>query len=160
MDPAVRQYDFTSPPISLSWGKKVGMFFVIVCFTFGLRWAGDYMLHWPHESLIQSLFMPVVVGALFVFRPLNHWIPQGNSSVIIGQDFVEGRTRSSRFTFKKRIGRKQVKSIFENRRGLYVMDRGKFAARMLGLVFIPATLPEYQEIKSILSGWAPVQAQR
>ena len=40
------------------------------------------------------------------------------------------------------------------------MDRGEFGARMLGFVFVPATMPEYQEIKSILSGWAPVQAQR
>jgi hypothetical protein len=39
------------------------------------------------------------------------------------------------------------------------MDRGEFAARMLGFVFVPATIPEYQEIKSILNGWAPVQAQ-
>jgi hypothetical protein len=31
---------------------------------------------------------------------------------------------------------------------------------MLGFIFIPATVPEYQEIKSILSGWAPLQAGR
>jgi hypothetical protein len=35
-----------------------------------------------------------------------------------------------------------------------VMDRGQFAARMLGFVFVPATMPEYQEIRLILSGWA------
>jgi hypothetical protein len=73
---------------------------------------------------------------------------------------VEGRTHAQWVTYKKRIRRDRIKSISENKRGLCVMDRGEFAARMLGFVFVPATIPEYQEIKSILRGWAPVQAQR
>jgi hypothetical protein len=140
-------------------GEEARNVFVIGGLTFILGLAGSYILHWPHESLIRSLFMPVVFAALFVFRPFNRWIPQGNSSVIIGHDFVEGRTRSSSFTFKKRIGREQIKSIFENRRGLCIMDRGEFAARMLGFVFVPATLPEYQEIKSELTQWVPIKVK-
>jgi hypothetical protein len=160
MEPDVRQYDFTSSPVSLSREKKLGMFFVIGGLTFILGLAGGYILHWPHESLIRSLFSSTVAGALFVFRPFGYWIPPGNKSLIIGPDFVEVRTRTGWLTLKKRIGREQIKSISENRRGIYVMDHGKLAAKMLGFIFVAATMPEYQEIKSILSGWAPLQTQR
>jgi hypothetical protein len=160
MEPSVRQYDFTAPQISFSWRKKVTLFLAVGCFMFGFRWIIESILHWDHHSIIRALIEPVVFAAVLVFRPLNRWFPQDGGSVVIGQDFVEGRTRTSWFTFKKRIRRDRIKSISENSRGLCVMDRGEFAARMLGFVFIPATVPEYQEIKSILSGWAPVQAPR
>jgi len=94
-----------------------------------------------------------------VLRPSHSWFPTGGS-LIIGPDFIESRMRATLFRYKKRIRREQIKSISENARGLRIMDRGQFAARMLGFVFVPASLPEYQEIKSILSGWAPVQAQQ
>jgi hypothetical protein len=158
MEAAVRQYDFTSPPISFSWGKKIGVFFAIGCAMFVLRWATDYILHWPHESLFISLFMSIGFAALFVLQPFSRWLPQGKSSVIISGDFVEGRTRSRGFTIKKRISREKIKSISENKYGLCVMDRGKFAARMLGFVFIPATIPDYQEIRSELTRWVPLKA--
>lgn len=108
--------------------------------------------------MIQALIMPVALGAMLGLR-FPKWLPRGGS-VVIGEDFVEGRTRARWFTLKKRISREKIKFILENKRGLCVMDRGKFAARMLGFVFVPATMPEYPEIKSILSGWAPVQGQR
>ena len=78
---------------------------------------------------------------------------------MIGDDFIESRTLLRWSQHRKRIGRGKIKSISEDKRGLFVMDRGKFAARMLGFVFVPATMPEYQEIKTILSGWAPVQVK-
>jgi hypothetical protein len=160
MKPSVRQYEIQPREINLSWSKKVVLFFAVSFFMFGFRWVIESFLHDKHQPILEALIMPVVVAASFVFRPLRRWLPQSGGSVIIGDDFIEGRTRASWFTFKKRIRRDQIKSISENRQGLCVMDRGKFAARMLGFVFVPARLPEYQEIKSILSGWAPVQAQR
>ena len=157
MEPTVRQYDSTSPPVSVSWPKKVGVVFVVACLMFVLRWAWDSFFHWTDESLVRSLFMSVIFAAVFVFLQFSYRLPQ---RLIVGADFIESRTRTGILTFKKRIGREQIKSISENRRGIYVRDRGRFAATILGLIFIPATTPEYLEIKTILSGWAPVQAQR
>ncbi|HEV7673870.1 MAG TPA: hypothetical protein VGQ12_05005 [Candidatus Angelobacter sp.] len=157
MEPALRQYDFTSPPINVSWPKKVGVFLGVGCLMFILRWAWNGFFHWPNESLVRALITSVIFAAVFVFMQFSYWLPQ---RLTIGDDFVEVGTRTGSLRFKKRIGREQIKSISENRRGVYIRDRGKFAARILGLIFIPARTPEYQEIKSILSGWAPVQAQR
>jgi len=78
---------------------------------------------------------------------------------MIGQDFIEARTQIYSFRFKKRIRREQIKSISENKRGLYVRDRGKIAARILGLIFIPRSTFEYKEIRSELAQWAPINVK-
>jgi len=97
--------------------------------------------------------MPVMVGAWCAFTSFK------GGSVIIGPNFIEGHTLVGRCTFKKRIGREQIKSISENKRGLSVMNRGRFATWMLGFVFIPATMPEYQEIRAALVLWSPVKVK-
>jgi hypothetical protein len=157
MEPAIRQYEIQPPQIKVSWWKRIALFFGIGCFTFIFRWIVEGIFHWGRQPVPESLFMPVVLGAALGLR-FPKWLSRGGC-LIIGEDFVEGRTRAQWFTFKKRIRRQRIKSISESKRGLCVMDRGEFAARMLGFVFVPATMPEYQEIKSILSGWAPVQGR-
>lgn len=160
VEPAIHQYDIPPRRISLSWWKKVAVFFAVGCFMFGFRWSIEGLLHWEHEPFIRALIMPVVFGLWAAFRPFSGWLSQAGGSVVIGADFIESHMQYNGFTFKKKcMSREKVKSISENKRGLCVMDRGKFAARMLGFIFIPRTTPEYQEIKSILSGWVPPQGQ-
>jgi len=154
MEPQIRHYDISRLEVSPSWTEKAAVFLAITCFMFGFRWIIESLLHWARRPGIETLIMPVVVGAWCAFTSFK------GGSVIIGQDFIEGRTRIGRWTLKKRIGREHIQSISEGKRGLRVMDRGKFGSSMLGFIFVPATMPNYHEIKSILSGWAPVQAQR
>ena len=158
MEPAVRQYEIQPRVIHFSWWKKIVLFFAISCFAFGFRWIVDLSLQWERQSTMRALIMAMALGAVFAFRPAQRWFPK-DGCLIIGDDFIEGRTRYNWFMFKKRISREKIKSISENKRGLCVMDRGEFAARMLGFVFVPATMPEYQEIRSELSRWAPVKVK-
>jgi hypothetical protein len=158
MEAAVRQYEILPRIIPMSRWKRTGLCFAVSFFVFGFRWIIDSLMHWERESFVVTLMMPVVFGVVFGWRLLERRARGG--SLIIGPDFVEGRIRFNWFTVKRRIARDRIKCISENRQGLCVMDRGKFAARMLGFVFVPARMPEYQEIKSILTGWAPVQSQR
>jgi hypothetical protein len=158
MEAAIRQYEIQPRVIHFSWWKKIALFFAISCFAFGFRWIVDSTLHWERRSTVWALIMAVALGAVFAFRPENRWFPTGGS-LIIGDDFIEGRTQYNGFTFKKRMSREKVKSISEDRRGLCVMDRSKFAARVLGFVFIPSAMPEYQEIRSELALWAPIQVK-
>jgi hypothetical protein len=153
MEPQIRHYDISRLEASPSWAEKAVVFLAITCFIFGFRWIVESLLHSKHQPVIETLIMPVVVGAWLAFTSFK------GGSIIIGQDSIEGRTLVGGLTFKKRIERQQIKSIAENRRGLYIRDRGKFAARILGLIFIPASTLEYKEIKSILSGWSSIQAQ-
>lgn len=130
---------------------------MVGCLVFILRWAWNGFFHWPYESLIRLLVPSFIFAVVFVFWKFSDWLPQ---RLVIGRNFIEARTRTGSLTFKKRIGREQIKSISEGKRGLRVMDRGKFGSIMLGFILVPATLPEYQEIRSELAGWAPVKAQR
>lgn len=157
MEPAVRQYEIPTPQIRLSWKTRIALFFAFGCFTFVFRWVIEGLFHWEHQPTIQALIVPVALGATLGLR-FPKWLPRGGS-VVIGEDFVEGRTRANWVTFKKRISRDQIKSISENRQGLCVMDRGQFSARMLGFVFVPATMPEYQEIRAELARWAPIKVK-
>jgi len=102
--------------------------------------------------------MAVALGAYFAFRPIQRLFPMGGS-LTIGDDFIESRTLLRWSEHKKRIGREKIKSISQNRQGLCVMDRGEFGARMLGFVFVPATMPEYQEIRAELAQWASIQGK-
>ena len=159
MEPAIRQYEIQLPETSWSWQKKVGLFLAVGFFMFSFRRIIESFLHWNHQPFIEALILPVVLGISFAFWPLHRWFPTGGS-LIIGYDFIECRMRATWFRYKKRIRRARIKSISEDPRGLRVRDRGEFGSIMLGFILVPATMPEYQEIKSILSGWAPVQAQR
>jgi hypothetical protein len=160
MEPAVRQYEIQPLEINLPWSKKVVLFFALSCFIFGFRWVIENLLHDKHRPILEALIMPVVVGAWCAYRPLKPWLLQSSGSVIMGDNFIERNMGATWFGYKKRIRRDQIKSISEGKRGLRVMSRGKFESIMLGYIFVPATMPEYQEIKSILSGWAPVQTPR
>jgi hypothetical protein len=159
MEAAVRQYEIQPRESSLSWSKKVALFSAVAFFTFVFRWIIESFLHWEHQSIPRTLIMPVVLGLSLVFRPFSRWLPRRGGSLIIGDDFIEGRTQTNWFELKKRISRDRIKSILESKHGLCVMDRGEFAARMLGFVFVPATMPEYQEIRSELARWAPIKVR-
>jgi hypothetical protein len=154
VEAAIRQYEIQPRPIPMSWLKRAALFFAVSFFMFGFRWIIDSLMHWERESFVVTLMMPVVFGVVFGWR-LPERLARGGS-LIIGSDFVEGRTRFNWFTIKRRIARERIKRISENNRGLFIRDRSEFAARMLGFVFVPATMPEYQEIRSALSQWAPV----
>jgi hypothetical protein len=160
MESAIRQYEIPYQPITLSLFRKLAAFFAVGFFMFAFRWGIEYLFHWQHPSRIGALIMPVAVAIPLSFgRPHFRQLILKSSSLTMGNDFVEGHTQMSWFTIKKRLYRDEIKSISENRRGLRVMNRGKFGTFMQGFVFVPATIPEYQEIKAVLAQWTPIQTQ-
>jgi hypothetical protein len=153
MELQTRHYDISRLEASPSWAEMAVVFLAITCFMLGFHWIMESLLHWKHRPVIETLIMPVVVGAWCAFTSFK------GGSVIIGHDFIEGRTLVGRWTFKKRIEREQIKSISESKRGLAVMDRGPFSTWMLGFIFVPSTVPEYQQIRSELARWAPIKVK-
>ncbi len=152
MEPQIRHYHISRLEASPSLAEKAVVFLAITCFIFGFRWIIEELFHSKHEPVIETLIMPVAVGAWCAFTAFQ------GGSVIMGQNFIEGRILVGRRTFKKRIEREQIKAMSENRRGLKVMGRGGFPG-MLSLVFIPASLLKYQEIRSELALWAPIKVK-
>jgi hypothetical protein len=158
MEPAVRQYEIQHQPIMLSFGKKLAAFFAVGFFTFAFRWGIEYLFHWKHQSGIGVLFFTVAMGIYFAWRPFQNQLLR-KGSLILGDDFIERDIPTWWATVNKRIRRDQIKSIAEDRRGLRVMNRGKFGTFMLGFIFVPATMPEYQEIRAVLGQWIPIQTR-
>jgi hypothetical protein len=159
MECAVHQYEIQPPEISWSWSKKAGVFFAVGFFMFSFRWIIESFFHWEHQPIMEALILPVALGAYFAFRPVSRWFLQSGWSLIIGDDFIESRVQARWFRYKKRVCREQIKSISEGQRGLRVMDRGKLGPWMLGFILVPATMPEYQEIRSELAEWAPIREE-
>lgn len=154
-----RQYDITLGPQHISSGKRLLHFLGYFVFFVAFWWAYEQVLGRPQQPLIEVCIMPFVLALMFTFF-LGRPHP---ATLEIGEDFVERCIQIRWFTLRKRIFRNKVKSASEINlrfagRGLAVMDRGEFGSRMLGFVFVPATTPEYEEIKSQLVSWAPLAA--
>ena len=143
-------------PLVCRGPKRRQYFLPSPALMFILRWTLNGLFNWPRESLAHALSTSSLVGAIYTLYQFSYGLPQ---PLIIGHDFIEARTQTGSLRFKKRIGWEKIKSISENRRGLCVMDRGKFAARMLGFVLVPATTLECKEIRSELAQWAPIQGK-
>jgi hypothetical protein len=155
MEPAVRQYEIQLIQPKATWVKRVIWCCALVDFSF-IAWSvGDAILHSHQQPLMDALFMPVVFATLLVFASFKRSQPK--AAITIGPDFIESCVRATWFRNKKRIRRERIKFISESRRGLRVMDRGKFGSMMLGYIVVPATMPEYQKIRSELALWAPIK---
>src|ERR1700682_440749 len=115
----------------------------------------------PVKSLFIGAFSVVFMA---IVMPLILHTEQ--SSLMVSDDFVELTSTLTFKTLTKRISRNKVTDVKEMtfgggllgpaRRGLAVRDRGWFGARFWGFVFIPAELPDYEEIKRRLLQWTPV----
>lgn len=154
MEQIVSEYEIPPAPAGASWKKKGLLFLAIVIFALAFHWILQSLFGWKHESLPRQLVLAVALGAVFTLRPFR--VGQ-RATLVLGDGFLERRTETSSFKRKRRIERGAIKSIKEGRGGIMVMDRNEFAARMLGFIFIPRRLPEYQQVRSALSQWHPIE---
>ena len=72
--------------------------------SLSFRWAMETFFHWKHEPPFEALIMPLLLGAVFAFRPFDRWLPQYSASLFVGEDSVEARTRTGWFTVKNEFG--------------------------------------------------------
>lgn len=163
-----KQY-FIASPFSKkpSTVARLRIFFGCFIFMVLLRWGMGSFLFNEHyhrgefETWLEILLLPTVLSLTYALR--FHTMFGWNSLLTLGDDFVE-RVMFVRFvTVKKRIERHRVRSVREvsrvrlgiHRRGVAVRDRGAFAAWLLGYVFVPATVDDYETIKAKLLNWTP-----
>jgi len=163
-----KQYFIASPfSRKLSLAVRLQVFLGSFAFLVLLYWTLDRYIF--HESYQYGLFdkwfrilvFPTVLSFTYALR--FHTMFGWNSLLTVGDDFVE-RVMFMRFvTVKKKIERHRVRSVSEvtrvrfgvNIRGLAVRDRRDFAAWLLGYVFVPDTIEDYEAVKAKLLSWAP-----
>lgn len=165
MSADVKQYDISTirPGSFPIWGR-FDYFVTVLSVTFFIRWALERFVPFfaptRQQDTFDLLFLPVALAAWFAFFP-----SKSETSLAIGEDFVERRTSIAYYTMTKRITRQQAKSVAEvtlrpffgrfPRRGLAIRDRGRIGTWLFGFVFVPATIPyrDYEEVKSRLLEW-------
>lgn len=163
-----KQYFIISPfSKKPSLVARLRIFFASFAFMVVLYWVLDHFIF--HESHQYGLFdrwfrillFPTVLSFTYALR--FHVMFGWNSLLTVGDDFVEQTVITRYINMKKRIERHRVRSVSEvsrvrfgiHKRGVAVRDRGKFAAWLLGYVFVPATVEDYDVVKAKLLSWAP-----
>lgn len=151
----------------LSLAARFRIFFGSFVLLVLVYWVLDRFIF--HESFkygafdrwFRILLFPTVLSFTYALR--FHTIFGWNSVLTVGDDFVERISFTRYSSFKKRIERHRVRSVSEvsrvrfgiHKRGVAVRDRGKFAAWLLGYVFVPDTVEDYDVVKAKLLSWAP-----
>jgi hypothetical protein len=129
-------------------------------------------LLWPSPSersqgtLTTAVWLAIealIWGALMGFgRPfLPKRLKLGDYKLLVDDDSITGVTERTGWmrwwTTRRTVRKGRVRTIFEIRakafRGLGVSERSKLGARLWGFVYLPQSLPEFEELKQLVEGW-------
>jgi hypothetical protein len=150
--------------------KVVGAFwFAAVFFVFRLGWAVLLPSKTERSRGLSSLaielgFLSLVWGLGMAFlSPI--WKRLGRDlkldyRLLVDADSITAVFPISKHRQSRKVVRKgMVRSIFEIKAasfrpgGIGISERKEFAARMLGFVFVPNTLPEFDKVRSLAESW-------
>ncbi|HYX53907.1 MAG TPA: hypothetical protein VE783_10695 [Candidatus Limnocylindrales bacterium] len=153
MEQIVSEYEIP-PALSGAFWKKVVLFLSITGFAFVFRWAINLLFGWKDASFSYQLIMAAALGAVLTFGRLR---VTRRATLTLGDGFIEARTDMQWFKVRKRIERTAIRHIKEGPSGIAIMDRGEFGARMLGFIYVPIRLPQYQQVRSRLAHWHHIE---
>jgi len=167
MDLSTREYEITPKPSGQTtwqrWKMRCAQLTLIFLLALSLQWLADtFVFHSVRRGWVELLIGPEMVTLAMTYSLFRLSRRKISIVLTVGEDFVEGRTNIGFRVLKKRISRLRVRSIDETTlhpgtryaaRGLSVRDRGAFGSWMLGYVFIPETIPDYDEVRNRLTGW-------
>jgi hypothetical protein len=117
----------------------------------------------PRSLAIDIGIWSLVMSAVMAFGRIRT-IP--NYTLLVDDDSITGVTEytgwMSWLVFRRTVRRGEVRSIFpikvRNRAGqsagIGISERERvFSARMLGFVYVPKTLPQYEQLKHLAESW-------
>jgi hypothetical protein len=124
-----------------------------------IRSSGSGAYDWT-VSVLSLTAAGVMFGLLMYFVSSSRLFKskrslQAHSSIAVECDRVTWSCQSSDGTLiREAVLRKgMVRSIFRVPGGIGVSERKQFAARMLGFIVIPNTLPKFEELRTLLESW-------
>jgi hypothetical protein len=99
------------------------------------------------ESVFWGLFM-----SLFELRRKNEFL--GDYSLAIDDYVVSMKiVRSGKVLYQRSVNRENIRTIVERKRGLSVSEHGRVGAFILGRIWVPKKLHDYEYVKRLLMGW-------
>ena len=115
------------------------------------------------EIAFSSLLFGVIMAFCFSKRALNC-----KYKVLVDSDSITGVVEISswmrRPAIRKTVRKGMVRTIVEMKPfagrpgGVGISERGRFGARLRGFVFLPNTLPEFDELKHLAESWRVVES--
>jgi hypothetical protein len=152
-----------------TWGQKtlIALLFAGLFFLFRFGWSLLAPTALEKERGLLSVALEVglfslVWGSLMAFIP-RRWFSLtsrlGRNSRPEVYLFVDEESISSEIRpagTRTTVRRGKIRSIFQIKGrldGMGISERSEFGARMLGFVYLPASLPEYEELKRLAESW-------
>jgi hypothetical protein len=154
----------------VSWRYKTVAALIFAAIFFAIRFGWDFVAPIEKERDVLSVALKdglwaLLMGTMMAFLP-RPWVP---SKPRISIDFfVDEESISSEFRsygilkwrlIRRTVRRGKIRSVFEIKGrlgGIGISERGGFAARMWGYVYVPTSLPEYEEVKRLAESWRVV----
>jgi hypothetical protein len=149
----------------------------VLCFAaffFLLRFGWSVLSSGPSEASRMLPSVAVEIGilsllwgvAMVVFKPAG--LP--NYKLLVDGESITGVTEytgwMARFVKRTTVRKSKVRTILEIKAtpfhsgGIGISERSILGARMLGWVFLPKDLPEYNDLRQVVEGWRPLPSER
>jgi hypothetical protein len=118
-----------------------------------LRWPSSYersesLLERVVWTFFESVFFALALQCVSWFGPKTYEIAIDEHQITV----IYGR-------FKRSVRRDQARTVSETQGGIFsspgltISKYGRFGTRMLGSVYVPKTLPQYEHIKNMVESW-------
>ena len=140
--------------------------YAAIMFCFDIFWrTGSHKTASIGELGVKAIFMGLFWGLCMAFVPTRLTKPSVcHSRLLVDDHSVTGISEHSAGlfqgrTFRRVVRRGHVRSIFEIKgpkgvlKGVGISERTKLGARMWGFVFVPASLPEFEDLRQLAESW-------
>lgn len=135
-----------------------GGLFAALVFCADFFWRAPDVAQKPLSSIaiwdgLQGLLWGI--GMVFIFSPKTSL----KYKLMVDEVSMSGEQATGWFRIRKAVRKGMIRSIFPvNGRfgassGVGVSERSRFGARMLGWVFLPNTLPEFERLRTLAENW-------
>jgi hypothetical protein len=157
------QFEFLG--IGVTWKRKVLAVLIFGIILFLFMWVCSVLTparFGLHRGLLSIAFQAgwtsLIYGSLMAFVPGISRRGRAVIEISVENDSISSRIRPG--GMRRTVRRGKIRSIFEIKGrlgGIGISERSEFGARMLGYVHVPASLPEYEELKRLAESWRVVE---
>jgi len=169
----VETYEVKTEPHRVSPKRKIiaalcfGAFFFVFLFGASVFFPTPGQTNMGLASRAMEIGIPSLLAALITaltafLRPASVL----SYKLLVDEESMTGVSERtgwmSWFVIRKKVRKSKVRTIFQikanayQRGGLAVSERSMFGARMLGCVFLPMELPEYDKLRRLVESWRSV----
>ena len=155
----------------VSWRYKAVAALIFAAIFFAIRFGWDFVAPVEKErgmlsAALKDGLWAMLMGTIMAFLP-KIWVsskPQTSIDFFVDEESISSEFRSHGILkwrlIRRTVRRGKIRSVFQIKGrvgGIGISERSEFAARMFGYVYVPASLPEFEELKRLAESWRVVE---